>query len=57
MESRYRYVEFGHYRVGSRIITRQTGPNSLHLEATKALACLLYPRGLNSMYRGAMEPS
>jgi hypothetical protein len=25
MESRYRYVEFGHYRVGSRIITRQTG--------------------------------
>ena len=25
MESRYRYVEFGHYRVGSRIIPRQTG--------------------------------
>jgi hypothetical protein len=27
MESRYRYVEFGHYRVGSRIITQQTGLN------------------------------
>ena len=27
MESRYRYVEFGHYRVGSRIITPQTSLN------------------------------
>ena len=30
--------------------------NSLYLEAIKALAYLLYPRGLDSMYMGAMEP-
>ena len=28
----------------------------MHLEAIKALARLLYPRGLDSMFRGAMEP-
>ena len=31
--------------------------NSLHLEAIKELACLLYPRGLDSMHTGEMEPT